>query len=204
MAEVAGYPRLMLDPRTTVLVLIDMQNDFFKPGGKMYHPDGVDEVITPSVALLQRCRDAGTAVIYVQSVRDPDSPEFTRFGQKPFILRDTWGAEYIDELSPKPGEPIIEKNTHDCFYNTELDAVLTRRGIQAETHSIIVMGIVANVCVYHAVVGFHVRHFNVVVPIDCCAGYAEGRRMLEMQMAGPAYNYNVKVTKSEYIALGAA
>jgi nicotinamidase-related amidase len=61
------------------------------------------------------------------------------------------------------------------------------------------MGVAADVCVYHAVIGFHVRHYNVVVPIDCCAGYLRGRRMLERQMEGPAYNYNVAVTHSDLI-----
>ena len=91
------------------------------------------------------------------------------------------------------------KYTHDCFYQTQMDALLARRGIQPETHPIIVIGVAANVCVYQAVVGFHVRHYNVVVPIDCCAGYAAGRRMLDTQMRGPGYNYNVTVTKSPLI-----
>jgi len=196
------YRRLKLDPRLSALVLIDMENDFCKPGGTHYHPDGVDETIAPSAALLQNCRDAGAAVIFVQSVRDPDSPEFVRFGNKPFILRGTWGSTYIDELAPRPGEAVVEKNTHDCFYQTQMDALLARRGILPETHSIMVIGVAANVCVYHAVIGFHVRHYNVVVPIDCCAGYAPGRRMLETQMRGPAYQYNVTVTKSPLIAFG--
>lgn len=204
MARTTKYPRLTLDPRLSALVLIDMQNEFFKPGGKMYHSDGVDEVIAPSSALLERCRRAGTSIIYVQSVRDLDSPEFTRFGNTPFILRNTWGANYIDELAADEGEPVVEKNTHDCFYSTELDPLLARLRILPETHSIIVMGIVANVCVYHAVIGFHVRHYNVVVPLDCCAGFSKGRRMLETQMLGRAYSYNVKVTKSKYIAFDPA
>ena len=194
------YRRLKLDPKLSALVLIDMENDFCKPGGTHYHPDGVDETIAPSAALLQKCRQAGAAVIFVQSVRDPDSPEFVRFGNKPFILRGTWGSTYIDELTPRPGEPVIEKNTHDCFHQTQMDVHLAKRGILPETHSIMVIGVAANVCVYQAVIGFHVRHFNVVVPIDCCAGYAAGRRMLDTQMRGPGYSYNVTVTKSPLIA----
>jgi len=198
------YKRLMLDPKSSALVLIDMENDFCKPGGKHYHPDGVDEVIPPSATLLDRCRQAGVETFFVQSVRDADSPEFTRFGNAPFILRNTWGSAYIDELAPREGEAVVEKNTHDCFYQTRLDALLAQRRILPETHSIIVIGIVANVCVYHAVIGFHVRHYNVIVPLDCCAGYAKGRRMLETQMASPAYSYNVSVTKSDRIAFESA
>ena len=49
------------------------------------------------------------------------------------------------------------------------------------------------------VIGFHSRHYTVVVPIDCCAGHLRGRRMLERQMEEPAYNYNVAVTHSDLI-----
>jgi nicotinamidase-related amidase len=193
------YKTVQLDPRSTALVIIDMENDFCKPGGKLYHSEGVDDAIAPSQKLLEKCRSAGTDIIFVQSVRDRNSPEFVRFGTSPFILRNTWGSAYIDELSPAGQEPVVEKQTHDCFHKTQMDPVLERLGIQPETHSIIVMGVAADVCVYHAVIGFHVRHYKVFVPIDCCAGYPRGRRMLRRQMEGPAYNYNVAVTQSDLI-----
>lgn len=196
----SDYKSLKLDPKFTVLVVVDMENDFCKPGGKRYHPDGVDEVIPRLQRLLERCRDAGAQVLFVQSVRNENSPEFVRFGQIPFILRNTWGSTFIDEVFPKEGEPVVEKNTHDCFYKTELDNLLKKLKILPETHTVIVTGVAANVCVYHAVIGFHVRHYNVIVPIDCCAGWPWGQKILETQMLDVAYNYNVTVTKSEKIS----
>jgi nicotinamidase-related amidase len=193
------YKSVQLDPGLTALVIIDMENDFCKQGGKLYHPDGVDEVIPQCRKLLEKCRTAEAHVIFVQSLRDNNSPEFVRFGTSPFIIRDTWGSAYIEELRPQKEEPVVEKETHDCFHKTKMDALLERLRIAPETHSIIVMGVAADVCVYHAVIGFHVRHYNVLVPIDCCAGYPRGRRMLQTQMQGPAYNYNVAVTRSDLI-----
>lgn len=199
MKKKKDYKKLALDPQLATLVVVDMENDFCKPGGKLYHPDGVDEVIPQCVKLLEKSRSAETRVIFVQSLREKNSPEFVRFGTTPFILRNTWGSTYIEELRPGTQEPIVEKETHDCFHKTDMDSLLARLNILPETHSIIVMGVAADVCVYHAVIGFHVRHYNVVVPIDCCAGYPSGRRMLEKQMEGPAYNYNVAVTHSDLI-----
>jgi len=49
------------------------------------------------------------------------------------------------------------------------------------------------------VIGFHARHYNVVVPIACCAGHLRGPRMLERQMEEPAYNYTVAVTHAYLI-----
>ena len=186
-----------LDSKSTVLVIVDMENDFCKPGGKKYHPDGVDEVIPKLTGLLERCRAAGVQVIFLQSIRYVDSPEFTRFGKPPFLLKNTWGSAIIDELTPGKGESVVEKNTHDCFYKTRMDSLLKRLGVLPETHTVVVTGIAAGICVYHAVIGFHVRHYNVVVPLDCCADWPESRKILETQMLRSAYDYNVTVTDSE-------
>ena len=199
MSEGSKYSPVELDPEQSVLVIVDMENDFCKPGGFLYHPDGVDEVIPKLQALLERCRNQGVQRLFVQSVRYQDSPEYARFGQTPFILKGTWGSAYIEEVAPIEGEPVIEKNTHDCFYKTEMDSTLERLKILPESHDIIVTGVAVNVCVYHAVIGFHVRHYNVIVPIDCCAGWPEGQKILEKQMRTDAYDYNVKVTQSELI-----
>ena len=158
------------------------------------------EVIPRLQGLLGRCRKAGVQVVFVRSVRFPESPEFSRFGQSPILLKGTWNAQIIEELTPVAGEPVIEKQSHDCFYRTEMDPLLEKLSIRPETHSIMVGGINANICVYHAVIGFHVRHYRVIVPLDCCAGWQAGREMLKTQMSDPAYNYNVTLTQSEEIA----
>lgn len=190
---------IRLDSKSTALIVVDMENEFCKPGGKLYHPEGVDEVVPKLRHLLRRGREAGVQIIFVQSVRFPNSPEFSRFGQIPILLKGTWAAQLIEELTPMDGEPVIEKQTHDCFYKTEMDSLLERLNIQPETHSIIVSGINANICIYHAVIGFHIRHYNIVVPLDCCAGWPAGRKMLKTQMADSAYSYNVTLTQSDEI-----
>ena len=189
-----------LDFKSAAFVIVDMENEFCKPGGKLYHSEGVDEVIPKLQCLLNRCREAGVHIVFVRSVRTRSSPEFLRFGQHPILLKGTWGPEFIEELTPEEREPIVEKHTHDCFYKTEMDHLLVRLKIHPETHSIIVGGINANICVYHAVIGFHIRHYQVIVPLDCCAGWPIGREMLKTQMSDPAYNYNVTLTESEAIS----
>ena len=141
-----NYKRVELDPKATALVIVDMENDFCKPGGKKYHPDGVDEVIPRLSTLLERCRAAGVQVIFVQSIRYPDSPEFVRFGRPPVLLKNTWGSTIIDELRPRKGESVVEKNTHDCFYKTRMDSLLKRLRVLPEADTIIVTGIAAGIC----------------------------------------------------------
>ncbi|MBW2030246.1 MAG: cysteine hydrolase [Deltaproteobacteria bacterium] len=188
-----------MDPSRTVLVIVDMENEFCKPGGKLYKSEWVDPFIPPLKELLERCRAGGSDVIFVQSSRFPDSPEFNRFSQPTILLKGTWASSFIEEISPRDGEPVVEKHTHDCFYNTAMDRLLEDRGIFPETHTIIIAGIKANICVYHAILGFHVRHYKVMVPLDCCAGSEEGRRMVTEQMSDKAYCYNVTLTEAKRI-----
>ena len=48
-----------------------------------------------------------------------------------------------------------------------MDADLEALGLRPCRDTIVVVGIGSNNCVYHAVIGFHVRNYFVVVPEDC-------------------------------------
>jgi len=66
--------------------------------------------------------------------------------------------------------------------------------------TIIATGIGANNCLYHAVLGFHVRQYEVLVPLDCThSSKPMGMKFLKWQMNQGAYNFNVKLTSSSNI-----
>ena len=187
----------------TALVIVDMENEFLKPGFSFYLGAQCKAVIANTATLLQRCRDAGVPVIYVRSVRYDDDPLFTRFGCSKYLIEGTDSPVIVEELRPLPGETVIEKHTHDCFHNTEMDATLERLRILPETHELIVTGVASNVCVYHAVLGFHVRHYRTVVALDCTAGARTAEEFVIGQLSGPGYNYNVKLSTSHRINITA-
>ena len=190
-----------LVPDRSVLVIIDMENEFCKPGGKHYLGSSVAEVIRNIATLRDRCRIASLPTIYVRSVRYPDNPVFTRFGRNPYLMEGTKGPVIVDELKPYPGEPVVEKHTHDCFHDTEMDRVLQNMGIRCETHRVIVVGVMSNVCVYHAVLGFHIRHYETVLPIDCTTGSNGAEDLVVSQLTLPAYAYNMTLTESDRILM---
>ena len=184
------------------MVIVDMEKEFCRSSGKIYLGPDVAGVIEKLAALRKCCRDVGIPVIYVRSVRYPEDPDFTRFGREQHLIEGTDGSVIVEELTPLPGEPIVEKHTHDCFHKTEMDTVLRRMGIESETHQIIVTGVASNVCVYHAVLGFHVRHYRTVLPIDCMIGTDPGgNEFVIAQLSSNAYNYNVTLTTSDRISV---
>ncbi len=189
-----------VDPTRTAMVVIDMENDFAKPAGVAYHDPRRGAVIQPIARLRERCRAAGIPVIYVQSIRDPDSPEFRVFGLEPFILRGTWGSQIVEELTPMPDEPVVEKPSHDCFNGTRLEQVLAERGIVPEVWTIVVVGLGLSNCVNCAVSGFSVRSYRVLLPMDCTAASSyEAEICLYQRFMQRGYSYNVTLTRSELI-----
>src|SRR5688572_13514888 len=68
-----------INPADSALVIVDMQNEYLKAGGKRLLERGA-RALRNLAPLLGRARDAGSQVIHVQSVRAPDCLEHTLFG----------------------------------------------------------------------------------------------------------------------------
>jgi nicotinamidase-related amidase len=112
------------------------------------------------------------------------------------------GADFVEELKPLPGENIVQKTSHDCFYKTSMEAVLQKLDLQSCRDKIVVTGIGSSNCVYHAVIGFHIRNYYTIVPEDCIHGvHPQSQPFALHQFRSNAYNFNVTVSKSEDLTL---
>ena len=189
--------RIELSSESTGLVIVDMQVE-----GCERHGPGVQPVISRIRSLLDRFREVNGKIIHVQSIRSKDHPEFTVFGRKYGLLEGSEGVEFVDALKPLPTETIVKKTSHDCFYRTSMESVLEQFDLRPCRDTIVVTGIGSNNCVYHAVVGFHIRNYLTVVSEDCIhATHPEGQGFALSQFRSHAYNFNIKVIQSEDIYL---
>jgi nicotinamidase-related amidase len=186
-----------LSPEHSGLIIVDMQVE-----GCQRHGPGVKPVIQNIRSLLDRYREANGKVIHVQSVRSKDHPEFTVFGKEYALLENSPGAEFVEELKPLPNEVVVKKFSHDCFYQTSMEEELGKLDLRPCRDRIIVTGIGSNNCVYHAVIGFHIRNYFIIVPEDCIhASRAEGQLFAISQFRSPAYNFNISVVRSEHLTI---
>ena len=186
-----------LSPQGAGLIIVDMQAE-----GCERHGAGVKPVIRNIRALLDRFREANGKIIHVQSVRMKDHPEFTFFGKEYSLIDYSPAVEFVEELKPIADEPVVKKYSHDCFFQTSMEEQLKIFDLQPCRDPIVVTGIGSNNCVYHAVIGFHIRNYIVHVPEDCIhASRAEGQQFALSQFRSPAYNFNVSVTRSENIKI---
>src|SRR2546427_12905010 len=151
--------RVVVNPKATALIVVDMQNDFVKPGGALVveQAKGTMSAIQRLLALARR---SGMVVFYTQDTHDPGDPEFPIWG--PHVLRGSWGWQIVDELAPQAGERVIQKLRYDGFFGTSLDHELRLKNIK----TVIVCGTVANICVLHTAGSAALRGYQVILPID--------------------------------------
>ncbi len=167
------------DPARTALVLVDMQNDFLHPNGA-YGRAGVGD---PSIAALpdrlapvaDAMRRAGGWIVSTHFTLVPGkngAPFISDHLRKlrPFLTTGDFvpggfGHDLIDAL--KPADLSVEKVAFSAFYQSHLEFVLGRAGID----TLIFGGIVTNGGVASTVRDAHVRDFHITVLSDGCAAF---------------------------------
>ncbi len=154
------------------LLVIDMQNDFLKPGGILYH-NNMPMKATPNIKrLLDLCHKLEIPVIYTKTLlKDHFNISPLEVCYQPVLLHKgmregTWGFEIIDELSPLPDDHIVIKHRYDAFYNTNLELVLNNiRGL-GTVDTVIIVGTVTNVCCESTARSAFMRDYKVVFVSD--------------------------------------
>ena len=154
-----------LDPEKTALVVVDMINEFCKPGGKMVLP-GYEALMPQQLALIAAARANGVPVIFVidshrrNMRRDREWLKRTPHGEE-----NTWATQVIDDLAPQDDDIIVIKHRYSAFFQTDLDLVLKDMLVS----QLVVCGVVTNICVRSTVHDGFFLGYDIVVPHDACA-----------------------------------
>ncbi len=202
MAKISATPSdFAFNPAHCALVIIDMQRDFLEPGGfgasLGNDVSQLRRAIAPNVRLLAAWRQAGLRVIHTREGHRPDlsdlpSAKHARGGaglrigdpgpMGRVLIQGEPGHDIIAELTPAPGEAVIDKPGKGAFYATPLGDILARHGIT----QLVVTGVTTEVCVHTTVREANDRGFDCLVLADCCASYfpefhETGLRMIAAQ-----------------------
>ena len=147
------------------LVVIDMLNDFVRPGAPLEVPAA--RGIVPAVRRrIAKARRSGELVVYVCDSHRKNDPEFARMGWPPHAVEGTPGAGVVFALSPEPGDAVVEKRTYSGFHRTALDGVLRRNGVR----SLDLAGCVTNICILYTAADAAMRGYDVTVDERFVAG----------------------------------
>ena len=187
---------LDFDPKTSALVIIDMQRDFVLPGGfgeKLGNDTSLLlAAVEPTRRALQHSRDIGMFVIHTREGHRPDLSDcppakLTRGGETfigaegpmgRILVRGEKGHDIIEDLYPIAGEPVIDKPGKGSFYATDLEDILQNRGIK----TLFVCGVTTEVCVHTTVREANDRGYECVVLKDCVASYFPEFQRIALEM----------------------
>ncbi|WP_415327195.1 cysteine hydrolase family protein [Chryseobacterium sp. MMS23-Vi53] len=117
----------------TALLIIDVQNDYFK-GGNMTLV-GAEEAGKKTQQVLEYFRKNNLPVINIKHIATNEGATF--------FLPDTKGAEINSLVEPKNDEKVIIKHYPNSFRDTDLLEYLQSKGIK----NLVITGMMTDVCV---------------------------------------------------------
>lgn len=174
---------LILDPRTTALVLIDLQKGIV---GMPVAPHNAAQVIEKSAALGRRFDEVGATVVCVHvafastSADRLKQPVDASMAAPPGGLPPDY-SDFAPEIAALRADVIITKRQWGAFYGTELDLQLRRRGIS----TIVLGGIATNFGVESTAREAWQHNYAVVVAADACSSMAPDMHQFSIEKILP-------------------
>jgi nicotinamidase-related amidase len=172
-----------LDPRHTGLVVVDMQNDFVRAGAPMEVPDA-RATIPRLRQLLDWWRCERAPVVFTRFLAGPKRTLMWEWSPQlapptcacwpgvrrwyPDVGRELGAVDVIDELSPEPGEHVVDKFGYDAFSNTTLVDLL--RAVDVDT--VAITGTVTQICVDETARGAFSAGYKALTVSDAVSSFA--------------------------------
>ncbi len=170
-----------MNPKTSALILGDLQNDFLHRDGAYGRAGQGDpaiaalpERLAPLVAAARRRGVLIVATLFTlvpgrggEPIISPHLEALRPFLKKGDFAPGSWGQRLVDQLAPADVE--IEKIAYSAFHASRLEWALRKCGIE----HLFFTGIVTNGGVASTVRDAHVREFECTVIEDGCAAFSD-------------------------------
>ena len=179
-----------LDPRTSALVIVDMQNTFCLPGAPGEVPEA-REIVPAINDLAARMRDLGVPVIWMLHTNSQSDGVsdwevfFNHVVRNPDVKKrmvDSLAPEnqkVWDDLIVEEQDTVIIKNRYSALAHgsSNLERVLRSRGID----TVLVGGTKTNVCCDSTARDAMMLDFKSVMISDCCAASSDDEHLASLE-----------------------
>lgn len=196
--ETAEDPEdIVLDRRTTALLVIDIQNTYLEPKDteaetRRWQPfyDRMNTIVIPNNArLLDWARGEGIEVMFARIACETEDGRDRSLSQKKpgfnylLLPKDREDSQIVPQLAPKGDEIVVTKTTDSALTGTNLRLMLRNLGIT----DVIVTGIFTDQCVSSTVRSLADESFGVVVVDDACAAATDALHERELEIINMIY-----------------
>ena len=165
------YPTADVEKHDIAVLVIDMQNDFVDPKGKLCVA-GAKATIPAIADLVKFGKSKGWKIVYIvrehrTSGVDVDAPRIPLFtdGKTGYCVPGTWGGAIVDGLSPEKDDLIVAKSRNSAFFATNLDLILRRMGVK----TVVLAGTQYPNCVRGTANDAMSYDYETIICTDCCS-----------------------------------
>lgn len=152
----------------TALIIVDMVKDFTDPDGLVFYPQN-REILPRIVQVLEKCREKGKLVIFLQHYNRAGKPDEKAAAMRPNCVEGTSGIEIDPMLKVNPEDYVIRKRRYSGFFGTDLDLVLRENHIK----NTVIVGTKTNCCIRATVTDAFYLNYNPIVIRECVATNSE-------------------------------
>jgi nicotinamidase-related amidase len=195
MDEVA----LELEPGSTALVIVDLQNFTLAMSTV---PIAAADVLANAVRLADACREAGIPVVLVRvghgANKMPHPSPAIDAGFPGFKMGEP-AKEIAPPLGPRSGDIIVDKYNWGAFHGTNLDSHLRRRNIR----TLIMTGLVTNIGVDTTMREAQAHGYDQVLVSDAVAAMSLEEHDYTLKYVAPRLS-RVRTTEQVLAAIGSA
>ena len=197
---------IRLDPATTALLVIDIQNTYLEDKEtpaetarwRPFFERMRGTVIPNTRRLIDACRARGVEVIFARiACQKQDGRDRSLSQKKPgfnylLLPKDTPGGQIVPELTPEPDDIVMLKTTDSALTGTNLRLILRNM----EIRDVVVAGIFTDQCVSSTVRSLADESFGVVVVDDCCAAATMELHDAELRIINMIYCHVVQLEEA--------
>ena len=163
---------LDLDPQSTALIIIDLQQGILSPEPIPY---GRDEIVARSAELGRAVAEAGGTLVLTTTDFAPGYADAPRGkADAPWALPEQGlppdFATLVSEIDALPSAVRLAKRQMSAFFGSELDLQLRRRGCA----SVVICGVATNMGVEATARAAFDLNYDVVIAADACGSVAPG------------------------------
>jgi nicotinamidase-related amidase len=147
-------------PKTALIVVDMVQTYDFTDGEKL--AENVEKMLPAFNRLLDKAREAGTLIIYVNDSFGDWSTDRTKLVEQ--AAQGDY-AHLVEEIAPSEDVLFVLKARHSIFFQTPLDYILDENHVE----HLVLAGQATEQCILYSALDAHLRHRPTSIPRDAVA-----------------------------------